>query len=112
MKNTGECARCKNRSFYVLEPATTQDPRYSNASMPVGVAFGHVPTGGKGIFGGEKRDHTHVTVDAWVCSKCGYTDLYVRDLAALAKMVDHPGGRDANTVQSVRFVQSQGWPGR
>lgn len=85
MKETGLCPRCKGHRFYIIEEATIPDPRYANSFEPLTLAGALLPTGEQGFLG-DKLEKCLVSLEAWVCAGCGYTDLYARDLESLSRM--------------------------
>jgi predicted nucleic-acid-binding Zn-ribbon protein len=81
MKNSGTCPKCSCTTLFVVPSAAPRAMRlvtYDVFEMPVGSIEARVGTRSAGA------------VEAWICSQCGYTELFTNDLADIAKLA-HDG---------------------
>ena len=75
MKNQLICPKCQGRRFYSVQHATIPAHDSANGSEPLTVARGRMDGG-----------RYQADVEAWVCSRCGFTELYTTPLANLEHM--------------------------
>lgn len=74
MKKTGQCPRCAGRKVGHLAYVNDQDD-YAGTKRALAVAL--IPR--KGILVDTIARDVHVaSVEAWVCTECGYFEEYVR----------------------------------
>lgn len=76
------------------------DPSFATSFMPLALAGAVLPTGKTGVFGNKVEERV-VSLEAWVCADCGYTDLYARDLDLLSRMA-------STGKANVRYVERPG----
>jgi predicted nucleic-acid-binding Zn-ribbon protein len=95
MKANQMCPKCRSRKLFVVKELGNEHAEYAKVvPMPVAVAL--LPTGG-GLLGGSPKVVQAGHFEAWVCAKCGLTELYANKLAALEKL--------AETSSAVRVVE-------
>ena len=88
MRQDRKCPKCQGRSFFVVEKARMSDGQSANGTTPLAFAADYLPTGKEGFFEtGMARYEAHV--DAWICASCGFAELYARNLANLAYLLEH-----------------------
>jgi predicted nucleic-acid-binding Zn-ribbon protein len=78
------CAKCGHEKLYVVSPFEIRNYEYSNSSHPMPVALG------------ADHEHDHASFELRVCARCGFSEWWTRDLAALAAA--------AGTFSKVRVV--------
>lgn len=78
---TAACPKCANRELYVVDEALIPNYEYKNAIEPLTLTahFGPNPEAA----GASMR--VPVRIEAYVCTKCAYTELYAKDLEVLAR---------------------------
>ncbi len=91
MRQDRKCPKCEGQTFYVVERARMGDGQSANGTIPLALAAEWVGTGESGFLG-EKRDMVAAHLDAWMCASCGFSELYVRDLRALAQLLAKRAG--------------------
>ena len=65
-----------------MNPAQIPNPRYANSTFPLGLA---ATAGGEGFLAVGQRVEVGA-FEAWICSQCGYSELYVQPQAANAAL--------------------------
>ena len=85
MKNGEACPKCESDEVYVVDEAQIPDYQYSNSVRPLTLTAHYGPTGATGFLGMEKSERTPVRIDAYVCAKCAFTELYAKDLDVLER---------------------------
>ena len=74
MKNSRQCPKCSCQKIWLIEPLKTIW-EYAPGTIPVHLDYDQVE--GTNIF---NRSKLRVgTLDAWICSACGFTELWARD---------------------------------
>jgi predicted nucleic-acid-binding Zn-ribbon protein len=79
----GGCPKCQGRDVYEIEEAQQPDYDSHNMSYPLTLTAHYGPTGKMGFFG-DKMARADVRIAAYVCASCAYTELYAKNLDALA----------------------------
>lgn len=86
MKNSGECPRCQGRVFFQIPRVISPNYEYANSFEALSLTGYYGETGARGFLGSPQQDRKLVTMEAWVCRGCGFTDLYAANLALLEEM--------------------------
>lgn len=86
MQHQRVCAKCNNRSFYVLQPARMPDEQTGSGTIPLALAAEYMSKGQPGFLA-DPHEMIAAYVDAWVCAHCGFAELYARDVRVLAHLV-------------------------
>lgn len=74
MRNSTACPRCQGTIFYFVPRAQIPDHRYSSTD-----SFRDITLTGT-------NTHDSISIEAWVCRRCGYTEFYARDLPGLERL--------------------------
>jgi len=78
---TGACPKCKSRELYEIEEVLTPDHRTKNTLYPLGISAAY------GMYGKDMaNERIAVHVSACVCAKCGFTEMYAKDLSVLERL--------------------------
>lgn len=102
MRSTCRCPKCDCKQLYCIEEVRQPDHRYVNSLVSLTPTAAWLPTGKRGLLGDEEARIEAGTFEAWICSRCGYTEWYAKDASqALAYFARFPGAR-------VRFVDGGG----
>jgi predicted nucleic-acid-binding Zn-ribbon protein len=107
MKSSLACPKCDSRRLWRIEEFAAKDPSYSGGGkrpLMVAVAVRTPPTQEPGWFsddGPERFDAGQV--EAWVCAKCGYTELWSRDFEALRHLPESGVHLIDNTPQQSEY---------
>lgn len=92
MKTSGVCAKCACRKLYVVDQITQPDHGSSNRTFPLWLMAAPIPQGTTGTSGGSSyRSHASM-IEAWVCSSCGFTELFSKTLSDLEVLSRHGEG--------------------
>lgn len=83
MKN-GACPKCDERDVYAIDQVLVPNYEYVNTIEPFTLTAHYGESGKYGLFGAKKA-RLGVYAEARVCSACGYTELYAKDLQLLAR---------------------------
>jgi predicted nucleic-acid-binding Zn-ribbon protein len=90
MKNAQQCPKCQCRKLWVMKPAQIPFPGSANSTMPL-VLAGATP--GTGFLAIAQRAEVGA-LEAWICSRCGYTEWYMEPNGAnaqFAALANTPG---------------------
>lgn len=71
MKKSGKCPKCAG--VFIVKQAMVVDKGHYNREFPMTVATFGSPEAF--IF----KDKKDTQISAWICKKCGYTELYADD---------------------------------
>ncbi len=106
MRTTETCPKCQCRRLFVIERVAQAAHDSINVIVPMSVTTLPVPSGDVGL-GGENDWRAEIGhFEAWVCSKCGFTEWYAkRATPALERYVAHK-------AQGVRLVDRETTPYR
>jgi predicted nucleic-acid-binding Zn-ribbon protein len=92
MKTSGICTKCACRKLYVVDRITQPDHDSSNCTVPLWLMAAPIPQNATGTTGGSSyRSHASM-LEAWVCSSCGFTELYSKTLSDLEVLSRHREG--------------------
>ena len=88
MKNSLACPKCETRRLWRIDEFAAKQPDtgVGSGKTPLRVAVGvrTPPTQEPSWFEGDGSQWFDAgKVEAWVCAKCGYTELWSRDFGAL-----------------------------
>jgi len=97
MKASQSCPKCRSRKLFVVKEVGNEHAEYSKV-VPLPVAVALLPTGG-GLLGGSEKVVQAGHFEAWVCAKCGLTELYAMKLSAIEKL--------ANNSSAVRIIGNE-----
>jgi predicted nucleic-acid-binding Zn-ribbon protein len=90
MKANEMCPKCRSRKLFVVKELGSELAEQGKiVPMPVAIALRSLGGSSKLVQAGH--------FEAWVCAKCGLTELYANQLAALEKL--------AATSSAVRLVE-------
>jgi len=92
MKNGGKCPKCGSGEVFVIDEARIPDYQYSDSVQPLTLTAHYGPTGETGFLGMEKSDRVPVRIEAYVCARCAFTELYAKDLDVLARFAQQRAG--------------------
>ena len=87
MKN-GPCPKCQSRDLIHVEDVQTPDTQSANLIYSSALTAHYGPSGETGFFGA-KNTRVAVYLEAFVCAKCSYTELYAKNLPLLAELAGH-----------------------
>ena len=88
MRDSETCPKCRSRKIFVVAEVGNEHETLT-ATVPLPVAVGAVLVQGGGVFGGTTKQIVKAgTFEAWVCAKCGFTELYAKKLAAIARLAE------------------------
>lgn len=92
MKQSGECPKCESTEILVIDEAQIPNYEYSNSVNPLTLTAHYGAYGGAGFFGGAKMERACVGIEAYVCGKCAYTELFAKDLELLERFAQEGVG--------------------
>ncbi|MBK7400817.1 MAG: hypothetical protein IPJ34_32335 [Myxococcales bacterium] len=105
MKTTETCPKCECRRLFVIEQVT-QAVHDARNVVPMNVTTLAMASAYAGVADDNQTRAGIGSFEAWVCSKCGYTEWYARDaVTALDWYVARKG-------PGVRVVDREGEPYR
>ncbi len=84
MSATWKCPRCSGDDRYAIQQVLLADGTSVNGVDTFTLTAHYGETGESGLFGA-KMGRSVVRAEAVVCAKCGYTELYAKDLAVLER---------------------------
>lgn len=84
MNPTWKCLRCGGDDRYAIQQVLIADGDSANGVDPFTLTAHWGETGETGVFGA-KMARTAVRAEAVVCAKCGYSELYAKDLPVLER---------------------------
>lgn len=92
MKATETCPKCQCRRLFVIEKVAQAADDSINGVIPMSVTTLRVPSRDLGL----QEDNSYRAeighFEAWVCSKCGYTEWYAKGaIPALERYVARRG---------------------
>ncbi len=85
MKTTETCPKCACRRLFVIERVAQAAHDSYNIVVPMSVTTLTVDSAEVGLADGNTYRAAVGHFEAWVCSKCGYTEWYAREAAAALK---------------------------
>lgn len=92
MNPTWKCPRCSGDDRYAIQQVLLADNSSANGVDNFTLTAHWGETGETGVFGA-KMARSAVRAEAVVCAKCGYTELYAKDLAVLERFAaERQGG--------------------
>ena len=78
MKHTRQCTKCQSRQLWAIKPLRSVH-EYAPGTLPLHLDY-EQQIGTNFL----NRQKVRVgTLDAWICAKCGYTELWAEGLAEL-----------------------------
>lgn len=90
MRISRTCPKCSCAKLWVIEEVRQPAPDGEYFAVPMPVTAAEVVTEGK--WGNDSRRIRVGTFEAWICSKCGFTEWYARDVnERLAELATIPG---------------------
>ena len=89
MRSRNICPKCAGHDLLVVSPWRQPDPRYSNSTNLMHVTSAE--TAGTGFLSVSSRTDVGA-FELWVCSSCGYSELYAAGVETLKQLADqgHP----------------------
>ena len=92
MNLTWKCPRCSGDDRYAIQQVLIADNTSANGIDAFTLTAHYGETGESGLFGA-KMGRSAVRAEAVVCAKCGYTELYAKDLPVLERFAaERQGG--------------------
>lgn len=106
MKTTETCPKCQCRRLFVIERVAHAAHDCVNGIVPMSVTTLPVPASALGL-GGDNHYRAEIGhFEAWVCSKCGFTEWYTK--VAVQALERHVAQKGAG----VRLVDREAAPYR
>jgi len=88
----GVCPRCESTDLYAIDEVLIGAPDSVNGVFPFALTAHYGYTGETGFLGMGTQRRTEITVEARVCARCAYTELYAKDLDELANFANEGVG--------------------
>ena len=89
MRYRNTCPKCENRELLVVNPWRQPQTRTANTTYVMRLTS--IEKAGKGFLAAPDRVEVGA-FELWVCSRCGYSELYAAGVQELAQLADqgHP----------------------
>ena len=101
MKTTGTCPKCKSRKLWIVEHVETKDPNVGiGGAMPLVLAASRktpATRAGTLLKGDGSTFYDAGQLDAFVCARCGFSELWARGFEQLVH----------NPADGIHFVDGE-----
>jgi predicted nucleic-acid-binding Zn-ribbon protein len=77
---TGACPKCACTKLYVVDEVRQPNLEYANTIHPLYVSTFAIPASEVGVTTGNTHRTMVGTFEAWICSSCGLTEWYAKDV--------------------------------
>lgn len=92
MKTSGACPKCSCAKLYVVEEVTQPDNESSNSTVPFFMQAARLSQRDTGVTEGTSYRSQVGKFETWICSGCGFTEWYAKDLNEIGLLARHWGG--------------------
>ena len=86
MKNSRKCIKCECEAIWKIDPLTVPDPRFANTTIPVPVGLREVENPDADLLDRPAKLQQVGTFDVYVCARCGYSELWAKDIDDLGQL--------------------------
>jgi predicted nucleic-acid-binding Zn-ribbon protein len=102
MKNSRKCIKCDCEAIWKIDPLSLPDPDSSNVVLPVPVGVREIDNPDPGLIGRPFVRTAVGTFDVYVCARCGYSELWAKDIEDLGKLRKGPPEGNGTKVMRLK----------
>jgi len=105
MKNSRKCIKCECEAIWKIDPLSLPEPQSINTTIPVPVGIREIENPDAGLLERPVERLSVGTFDVYVCARCGYSELWAKDIDDLGKL--RKGAEGGNGTKVMRLKKKE-----